>query len=93
MSGIGDQGVRPEGVVSPGDPDARERIAEHLEERRDGEQPPQDVPPGGAGADSGAADAVGVDPGSESSVPDESVHNDEAGVGTRRPDERDESAR
>lgn len=42
------------------------------------------VPAGGAGADSGAADAVRVDPDDASEVPDESTHNDEPGVGTRR---------
>jgi hypothetical protein len=42
----------------------------------------QDVPAGGAGADSGAVDQVRVDPDDESAVPDRSVHNDEPGVGT-----------
>ena len=58
-----------------------------------GDQQVQDVPAGGAGADSGAADAVGVDPESESSVPDESVHNDEPGVGTRRSDDEADAER
>lgn len=48
-----------------------------------------DVPAGGAGADSGAVDAVQVDPDDEASVPDRSPMNDEPGVGTRRPDARD----
>ncbi|WP_067199648.1 hypothetical protein [Microbacterium sp. XT11] len=50
------------------------------------EADPADVPAGGAGADSGAADAVRVDPDDEGAVPDESVHNAEPGVGTRRTD-------
>lgn len=90
MSGIGDQGMRPDDVISPGDPDAQERIAE---QRGTKQEPVEDVPAGGAGADSGAADAVGVDPESASSVPDESVHNDEPGVGTRRPDDESDDER
>ncbi|KJL48210.1 hypothetical protein RS84_01842 [Microbacterium hydrocarbonoxydans] len=90
MSGIGDQGMRADDVISPGDPDAQERIREHLhehaQEKPDGDAA-EEVPAGGSGADSGAADAVGIDPGSESSVPDESVHNAEPGVGTRRADD------
>jgi hypothetical protein len=78
MSGIGDQGMRADDVISPGDPDAQEKP--------DGDAA-EEVPAGGSGADSGAADAVGIDPGSESSVPDESVHNAEPGVGTRRADD------
>lgn len=82
--------MRPDDVISTGDADAQERIREHLQERAD-EEPDgkvaEEVPAGGSGADSGAADAVGIDPGSESSVPDESVHNAEPGVGTRRPDD------
>ncbi|MGQ7313161.1 hypothetical protein ACUOFU_15760 [Microbacterium arabinogalactanolyticum] len=45
-----------------------------------------DVPAGGAGADSGAVDAVQVDPEDEAEIPDISETNDEPGVGTRRPD-------
>jgi|GEM_PF-695774 len=45
-----------------------------------------DVPAGGAGADSGAVSAVQVDPADEAEIPDISETNDEAGVGTRRPD-------
>lgn len=87
MSGIEDQGLRPENVTSPADGDAEARIAEHLAERGGEDTPASgDVPAGGAGADSGAAAAVGVEPGSRSSVPDESTHNDEPGIGTRRPD-------
>ncbi|MDF2558959.1 MAG: hypothetical protein K0R99_405 [Microbacterium sp.] len=71
--------------VSPSDPDAR--IAEQLAERT-GEDSgaAQQVPAGGAGADSGSAETVGVDPGSRASIPDESTHNDEPGIGTRRAD-------
>lgn len=46
----------------------------------------EDVPAGGAGADSGAADAVQVDPDSEAEVPGMSESNDIPGVGTRRPE-------
>ncbi|WP_309066394.1 hypothetical protein [Microbacterium sp.] len=44
----------------------------------------EDVPAGGAGADSGAADAVQVDPDDEAAIPDLSETNDTPGVGTRR---------
>lgn len=83
----GDEGTRLETASSPVEGDADSRIAEHLAERG-GDQPadPGDVPAGGAGADSGAASAVGVEPGSRSSVSDESTHNDDPGIGTRRPD-------
>lgn len=47
------------------------------------DSPPHDVPAGGAGADSGAVEAVRVDPDDEAEVPDRSPHNDEPGVGTR----------
>lgn len=50
------------------------------------------VPAGGAGADSGAADAVQVDPDDEASVPNRSSMNDEPGVGSRGPDGHDESS-
>ncbi|AQY00090.1 hypothetical protein [Microbacterium foliorum] len=52
----------------------------------DGDDPDQvgEIPAGNAGADSGGSGPVRVDPSSESSVQDESVHNDEPGVGTRR---------
>ncbi|MBW8762323.1 MAG: hypothetical protein JF592_07020 [Microbacterium sp.] len=90
MSGIGDQGARPDDVISPGDPDAEKRIANQGGAQH---EPVEDVPAGGAGADSGAADTVGVDPASESSVPDESVHNAEPGVGTRRPDDEVDAER
>lgn len=58
-----------------------------LVDAREGDDPDQvgDVPAGGAGADSGASGAVQVDPSSRSKIPEESVHNDEPGVGPRRP--------
>jgi len=64
---------------------SEEGIAALIEER-DGDDADRvtDTPAGGAGADSGGSGAVRVDPSSESSVTDESVHNDEPGVGTRR---------
>lgn len=67
------------------EPDAKDRIAEMLDDRG-GDDPNAvgDVPAGGAGADSGAAGAVGVDPASKGEVKDESIHNDEPGIGTRR---------
>ncbi|WP_217176997.1 hypothetical protein [Streptomyces sp. AC495_CC817] len=96
MSGIGDQGMRPDEVVSPADPDAEKRIAEHLAERDADDEgtrrATEEVPAGGSGADSGSADAVGIDPSSSGGVPDESEHNDEPGVGTRR-SRRDASGR
>ena len=75
-----DHTVTPDGA-SP----SAEGIAALIEER-DGDDPGQvaETPAGGAGADSGGSGAVRVDPSSESSVADESVHNDEPGVGTRR---------
>ncbi|MGW9157724.1 hypothetical protein [Microbacterium sp. NPDC055665] len=87
MSGIEDQGARPENVRSAADADADARIAEHLAERTgEGTDTAGQVPAGGAGADSGAAGTVGVEPGSSASIPDESTHNDEPGIGTRRAD-------
>lgn len=57
-----------------------------LIEDRNADDPEQigEIPAGNAGADSGGSGPVRVDPSSESSVQDESVHNDEPGVGTRR---------
>lgn len=80
MSGDHD-GAAPAGGAAP----SEEGIAALIEDR-DGDDPGQvtDTPAGGAGADSGGSGAVRVDPSSESSVADESVHNDEPGVGTRR---------
>lgn len=67
------------------EPDAKDRIAEMLDDRG-GDDPDavDDVPAGGAGADSGGAGAVRVDPASKGEVKDESIHNDEPGIGTRR---------
>lgn len=45
----------------------------------------QPVPAGRAGADSGAADAVSIDPDDEAAIPDSSAMNDEPGVGPGRP--------
>ncbi|WP_341955961.1 hypothetical protein [Microbacterium sp. LWH13-1.2] len=77
-----DDTVTPDGA-SP----SAEDIAALIDER-DGDDPGQvaDTPAGGAGADSGGSGPVRVDPSSAASVPDESVHNDEPGVGTRRSD-------
>lgn len=64
---------------------SEEGIAALIEDR-DADDPDQigEIPAGNAGADSGGSGPVRVDPASESSVQDESVHNDEPGVGTRR---------
>lgn len=43
----------------------------------------ESVPAGGAGADSGATDAVKIDPEDEAAVENVSTHNREPGVGTR----------
>lgn len=77
----------PTNVASPAEGDPGARIAALAEERvqRD-DTGSGDVPAGGAGADSGASPAVRVDPDSKSSVPGESTHNDEPGIGTRRAD-------
>lgn len=75
--------TRADGI--PGASDAEESIAAHLAERGgDDAEALGDVPAGGAGADSGGGSAVRVDPASASEVKDESVHNDEPGIGTRR---------
>lgn len=59
-------------------------ISEHLAERGgDDTDLIENVPAGGAGADAGAGQAARVDPSSDASVPDESEHNDEPGIGTR----------
>lgn len=58
-----------------------------LPHETDPDHPEQgDVPAGGAGADSGSAAAVGIDPGDTADVQNVSSQNDIAGVGTRRPD-------
>jgi hypothetical protein len=61
-------------------------------QRRDDEIPDRDenpevgeVPAGGAGADSGAADAVRVDEDDEASIANVGSQNDIPGVGTRPP--------
>lgn len=70
--------------VSDAEP-SEEGIAALIEDRN-ADDPEQigEIPAGNAGADSGGSGPVRVDPSSESSVQDESVHNDEPGVGTRR---------
>lgn len=74
MSGIEDQGMRPRGVdASPTDDSDEE--SEAVEQ----------VPAGRAGADSGSADAVRVDPDDHAEIPDSSEMNDEPGVGPGDP--------
>jgi hypothetical protein len=64
---------------------------------------PEDVPAGGAGADTGSVDAAQVDPTDRAEIPNVSSQNDIPGVGTRggngsaasaqpAPDSREESA-
>lgn len=72
--------------------DAHKRIAEQMKERV-AEDPDlvQDIPAGGGGADSGPAEAVRVEPDSwddnaEGVDTEQSVHNDEPGVGPRGAD-------
>lgn len=70
--------------VSDAEP-SEEGIAALIDDRNaDDPEPIGEIPAGNAGADSGGSGPVRVDPSSESSVQDESVHNDEPGVGTRR---------
>jgi len=47
----------------------------------------EEVPAGGAGADSGAVGAVAVDAEGEAEIANTSAMNDEPGVGTRGPNE------
>lgn len=77
----------PTDVGGAASPD-REGVAAHLAERG-GDEPgvSEEVPAGGAGADAGAGQAARVSPESDASVSDESIHNDEPGVGTRRADD------
>ena len=90
MSGIDDQGMRPAGVEQPPTAVPEDGIEEP--ERASGSEPKDDsddadleeVPAGRAGADSGAADTVRVDPDDESEIPDSSTMNDEPGVGPGR---------
>lgn len=72
MSGIEDQGMHPEGVES-------------LPPDDDGVEEPEQVPAGRAGADSGAADAVRIDPEDDAEIPDSSQMNDEPGIGPGKP--------
>lgn len=85
MTPEADQGGQSEDVQSAEEGDAQGRIAEHLAERG-GDDPDQveDVPAGNAGADAGAGGAARVEPDSRSTIQDESIHNDEPGIGTRR---------
>lgn len=46
---------------------------------------PQQVPAGGAGADTGSVDAARIDKDDQARVPNRSSQNDVAGVGTRGP--------
>ena len=73
------------------DPDADPALVNSAEADRlaagvDDDVDVENVPAGGAGADSGAADTVQVDPDSEAEIPGVSDDNDIPGVGTRRPD-------
>lgn len=82
MSDIGDQGTRPHGVEHLNtEPEPGIEEPEAQIEEADVEE----VPAGRAGADSGAADAVRIDPDDESEVPDASAMNDEPGVGPGSP--------
>lgn len=74
------------------DPDADPGLLDSAEADRlaagvDDEADVAEVPAGGAGADSGATDAVQVDPDDEAEIPDISETNDQPGVGTRRQDQ------
>lgn len=84
--------ARPANVASAAESDAQRRIDEHLE-AREGEGSGEllyvgDTPAGGAGADSGSAEAVGVDDATAPRAEEEarsysSEHNDEPGIGNR----------
>ena len=81
MSGRGEESGQDLGGAEP----SEEGIAALIEDRNaDDPDPVGETPAGNAGADSGGSGAVRVDPSSESSVQDESIHNDEPGIGTRR---------
>ncbi len=85
MSDADTNDPRPEEVEAAADAPDRDPIAAHIADRNaDDPDGVGDVPAGGAGADSGGAGAVRVDPSSEGEVKDESIHNDEPGIGTRR---------
>lgn len=77
MSGIEDQGARPPGVENA--------AADGTDD--DESQSTEQVPAGRAGADSGAADTVRIDPDDDSEIPDSSEMNDEPGVGPGKPTE------
>lgn len=85
MTASADQDRDPADVQDAGDADATARIPEHLSEHGgDDAEVIEDLPAGNAGADAGAGGAAGIDPDSEASVQDESMHNDAPGIGTRR---------
>lgn len=76
---------RPEEVEAAADAPDNDAIAAFIADRNaDDPDAVGDVPAGGAGADSGGEGPVRVDPSSEAEVKDESIHNDEPGIGTRR---------
>jgi len=80
MSGIGDQGMRP--------PDVEKAPAEGADDDTKKDRPDDEteqVPAGRAGADSGSADRVRIDPDDESQIPDTSEMNDTPGVGPGDP--------
>lgn len=92
MSGIENQGAGVDAAnpQMPRGSEAEARITELLEERQGDGADTSDVPAGGAGADSGAAAAVGVDEFTDGTAAAEadsynSEHNDEPGIGNRRP--------
>jgi len=77
VSGIGDQGMRPADVEkAPAGDDGQEQPEENSAAAHT-----EQVPAGRAGADSGAAEAVRIDPDDESDIPDASEMNDIPGVG------------
>jgi len=55
------------------------------DENGENDQDVEEVPAGRAGADSGSADAVRIDPDDESEIPDSSRLNDTPGVGPGDP--------
>lgn len=88
MSSPVNDGSTPSNVRSAEDADAQARIGELLEERQRHGGGASEVPAGGAGADSGAAAAVGVDDVTDEAAAAEvesynSEHNDEPGIGNR----------
>ncbi|WP_091228495.1 hypothetical protein [Microbacterium sp. 3J1] len=85
MSDVSGQDPQPEEVEAAADAPQRDSIAALIADRNaDDPDAVGDVPAGGAGADSGGEGPVRVDPSSEGEVKDESIHNDEPGIGTRR---------